>query len=698
MNGYQCIEIYDACIKNMQNIFSKYIGFRNSKKMFSMDTSIIRSTGGYNCGENLLTVPTVDKHESVFVKKLQNDTAQETLVTATTIIPEEDVSKEQSIQHRERLLYLLNSSTTRRLTKDGVHPIEPSGNLENIREYATKIFSNDQDQMKAFELIVAAFIVQYFQAPLILGKRKRSMNKAVKELQKVNNPSQFVAFLSGQGGTGKSRVIHSVLRYCKRLCENANIEFNRRTITVTALTGAAAVSIFGETTHSACLLNASTITEERIKEWQHTKMVIIDEISFASERVLSLINKKLNILKQTGNDTKFGNIPILFAGDFTQLEPVGAKPLFVNEDNELWYRTVTTFIELKTNHRFCEDIEWGDMLARIRTDGASATDLQKINSRVVCTTNNISESDIPEDAVYATSTNVNKAAINDGIFLQHLRKTHSTDEQICPPDHTICIKASNIKFKTANKRGYNDTSSQFVKDTIYATCSDGHVKDNDGKHYDPMLKLYKNRRLCINQNYEVENCIANGAMCKFKSITFKDNCEQHLETIIIDGYYVHCIEAEYLEVITVEMIDGNRDPQNPKIVELTTDIVTAEVKFPMPWDGPITKRTMRIWRKIKFDQFPLNVADARTGYKLQGRSVTSLVISNWDYKGNWVYVVLSRCSTLKGIYLRCPLLQSKPMSDKCKWFHMKFREEKQPPTTTSSTNNAFDGRYEYYSP
>jgi len=96
----------------------------------------------------------------------------------------------------------------------------------------------------------------------------------------------------------------------------------------------------------------------------------------------------------------------------------------------------------------------------------------------------------------------------------------------------------------------------------------------------------------------------------------------------------------------------------------------------MPFDGTITKQTTRIWRKIKFQQFPINVANARTVHKLQGRSIQNIVVSNWDYTGNWVYVVLSRCPTLKGIFLRKQLKKSRSMSEKNILFHMKFREEK----------------------
>ena len=72
------------------------------------------------------------------------------------------------------------------------------------------------------------------------------------------------------------------------------------------------------------------------------------------------------------------------------------------------------------------------------------------------------------------------------------------------------------------------------------------------------------------------------------------------------------------------------------------------------------------------------MANARTVHKLQGRSIDKLVISSWDHTGNWVYVVLSRCSTLKGIYMRKNLTKTRPMSEKCTQFHDIFRIEKRP--------------------
>ena len=78
-------------------------------------------------------------------------------------------------------------------------------------------------------------------------------NHYLQQLEQIlNDKNQFVCFLSGAGGTGKSRVINGVRHYFKLLCNELGVEFTKRTIVVTAVTGSAAVAIHGKTMHSAC--------------------------------------------------------------------------------------------------------------------------------------------------------------------------------------------------------------------------------------------------------------------------------------------------------------------------------------------------------------------------------------------------------------------------------------------------------------
>ena len=65
------------------------------------------------------------------------------------------------------------------------------------------------------------------------------------------------------------------------------------------------------------------------------------------------------------------------------------------------------------------------------------------------------------------------------------------------------------------------------------------------------------------------------------------------------------------------------------------------------------KETETLFLKAK--QVPLVVNNASTGHKLQGTSVDSLFVHNWSYVTNWVYVMLSRVRTHKGLYCRKPV-------------------------------------------
>ena len=55
-------------------------------------------------------------------------------------------------------------------------------------------------------------------------------------------------------------------------------------------------------------------------------------------------------------------------------------------------------------------------------------------------------------------------------------------------------------------------------------------------------------------------------------------------------------------------------------------------------------------------QFPIISNSATTGHKLQGATLENLYITTWLYGKNWVYVVLSRVTSLDGLFLKEPLV------------------------------------------
>ena len=172
-----------------------------------------------------------------------------------------------------------------------------------------------------------------------------------------------MCFLSGTGGTGKSEVINTVRHYCKLLYNELGIEFTKRTIVVTAITGSAAVSIHGETMHSSCDFNSKMSPDE---DWKNTIMVVVNEISFIKRCDFEKLNTILNAKCEVSSPRMFGNLQMIFAGNFCQLKPSNnfSRPLYTYKDLGLWHEGVNAFLELKTNNRFKDDPEWGKLLER----------------------------------------------------------------------------------------------------------------------------------------------------------------------------------------------------------------------------------------------------------------------------------------------------------------------------------------------
>jgi hypothetical protein len=54
-------------------------------------------------------------------------------------------------------------------------------------------------------------------------------------------------------------------------------------------------------------------------------------------------------------------------------------------------------------------------------------------------------------------------------------------------------------------------------------------------------------------------------------------------------------------------------------------------------------------------QFALTSNSATMGHKLQGCTVDEILVNNWWYTSNWAYVVLSRVTQQKGLYMRTAL-------------------------------------------
>ena len=72
-----------------------------------------------------------------------------------------------------------------------------------------------------------------------------------------------------------------------------------------------------------------------------------------TEDDLVKMDKNLNTICDVGNGKFYGDIQVVFAGDFCQLSPPRTnKPLYICKDQDIFRKNINTFLHLRTNHSF----------------------------------------------------------------------------------------------------------------------------------------------------------------------------------------------------------------------------------------------------------------------------------------------------------------------------------------------------------
>jgi hypothetical protein len=521
-----------------------------------------------------------------------------------------------------------------------------NGSVTSMLDWS-KVAKLDSKQEEGFLSLVSTFVLTYYDdarnadttdttGDRRIRRTRHDMNKQIKFLKQVNGRDQLVLFLTGAAGAGKSKVINEVLSYCKEYCEQIMVPFTDRTIVVTALTGVAAVLINGETLHSAAHVYNKIITAEMIERWQDARLLIIDEISFATQDLIEQVDGRLKELKEKPHEP-FGGISVAFLGDFRQLEPVQHEPIYRDTCHPIWYNYVNCFIELETNHRAKHDPEFASILKRFRDGAPTQTDIDKINSRVVT-----NETIVPNNIQYACPTNKERCAINNAIFLKHLKNTHSQNQNEESPLHTLMIGADKLMLSKQRGRGGKPF---YCSKLLFEECSEANCKKSNNSRIDPLLKLYLGCVIMLIQNTDVREGEANGCSCVVKTIELKPNVE--IQRRCVNGFWVNYVNADDVAIIKVV----------PESDSTKTFILMPEkhsgvrVHFPKP-ASLATDDDKRMYITMKMNQFSMNINHATTGHKLQGKSLDQLFISSWSYQRNWPYVLLSRARTLNGLFLR----------------------------------------------
>lgn len=232
--------------------------------------------------------------------------------------------------------------------------------------------------------------------------------------------------------------------------------------------------------------------------------------------------------------------------------------------------------------------------------------------------------------------------MNQAVFLGHLESTHVKHSSNPPPEHTLCIRGSNMSW-TSNNR----TLSEGAKKKIYEKVGDYKISRNEDKFWDPFLKLYIGAPVMLLDNTDVPNGEANGTRATVKRVILRRGKNECVKQVNIEGYSVNVVEAHDVKAVLLEMKCKNGATRIIRSEPLETKCTVQ-----MPMQLVAGGKTEEFQVGMKMLQFSFIMNHATTVHKLQGQTVENLYIVNWSYKANWIYVALSRVKTLKGLFLR----------------------------------------------
>ena len=429
------------------------------------------------------------------------------------------------------------------------------------------------------------------------------------------------AYIGGEAGTGKSRIINAVLDFAK-----AWGKYNP--IKTIAPTGIAAIQVRGRTARSFFNIrkngsNSRKITDRDREIFAQVTIILWDEISITSKRQFA---RAIRYLRKVC-DTKPGErcrIGLVLFGDYFQLPPVLGSYLFeppveVIDQNENNYSSVKEeeyagymywldfkdAILLDQNMRRSEDPEYGQLLRRLRFESCTKDDAMLLNSRTWDANDlfsNISKEmmqsiSYEREIVASVNSNQNRHALN-WICLCHLSKSGNISLPI------LCV----AKFNSTKKSRF--PTSEEMNELM-------RLGDEKTERLPIIQVISIGAPIMISQNLAVDSGIANGTMgkivgCQFKTaIKFKKidvrGCEMLLASDLPTAVYVEIPSLSLKERLSSV-------PSKFKKETIPILPVTEDVSIHLP------NRNF----SLSITQLPYSIAYAVTTYKLQGRNLDAL--------------------------------------------------------------------------
>lgn len=242
--------------------------------------------------------------------------------------------------------------------------------------------------------------------------KQLDINADFKKAFDIIENSRRHLFITGKAGAGKS----TLLEYCRDNC--------RKNMVIIAPTGVAALNVRGQTVHrffgfpiniSVEKITSFEFSPRAKRIYKKLETLVIDEVSMLRADILDCIDAFLRLYGPE-EGAPFGGVQMVFVGDLYQLPPVVSpqeqeffgkhytSPYFFSADA---FRAITLeVIELTKIYRQ-KDVEFIELLSRIRDNSATPADIKLLNSRL-----NAAAADADNFRISLTTTNRQADQIN----------------------------------------------------------------------------------------------------------------------------------------------------------------------------------------------------------------------------------------------------------------------------------------------
>lgn len=455
----------------------------------------------------------------------------------------------------------------------------------------------------------------------------------------VRQPPQLLMQIHGQGGTGKTRLLHAITEmFTARGC--------RDRLAKTALSGVAASQIGGSTLHSWATIPANLkglptsdswiyhpkveTMKQREKNMRNKVLLVVDEGSMLTTDLLCFVSQVTGAYRESAgipnasSTIPFGGLGVLVMVDFHQFPPVASPTHSLYHPSPTTtrcqlgrnlYLQFTTVVQLDQQMRITDPV-WHDILQRSRDGACTADDLTIIRSLILsddtCEVPNFAIAPW-NDAILITPRNSVQTYWNHRAVIKHCISTHNTLYTCYAED-------------SAHGTGLNMSQQLQV----------ARLPLKDTEHTPTVLRLAIDMRVMVTRNLATSANLCNGSRGRIVEIHL-DGREPLLATDTWRKREVNLLYPPALIIVELDFCDLFTLPGlKPRQVPLSP----IEVKFSIT---STDKNHTRITRR----QYPLTAAYAFTDYKAQGQTIDHILVdigktTSFSLSPFNAYVALSR--------------------------------------------------------